>query len=142
MSERNIREAYRGDHINLFIQVAMEEGIIDIKLKNGPRGSPRYNKENSDYDHLGYWRKTVNIVEALNFNISFCYQTGLKALNKTIRTQLRLINPSTTDRMFLGRERGEILGIIRCKGLELNLHGLRPTRGKGGLCVKGRLSNG
>ena len=44
--------------------------------------------------------------------------------------------------MFPGRERGKILGIIRCKGLELDLHGLRPTKGKEGLRIRGKLSEG
>ena len=36
---------------------------------------------------IGYWRKTINIIEALNLIIFFFYQTGLKALNRTVRTQ-------------------------------------------------------
>ena len=54
MFGRDIWDVFRRDHINFFIQVAMEEGIIDTKLKNGVRGSRIYNKEDPSCNHLSY----------------------------------------------------------------------------------------
>ena len=74
MLGRDIREVFEGDHINIFIQVAMEEGIIDIELENGQKGSCSHNKKDLECDHLGYWRKNINIVEAFNLIITLSHQ--------------------------------------------------------------------
>jgi len=52
-------------HVNIFMKIAIEKGIDDIKLSQVPTSHNRNGKQSFDISHLGNWGKGLYKIKTL-----------------------------------------------------------------------------
>lgn len=113
-------------HIDFFVKIAMEEGIVNIHLVQPPTFRSNDDKKNTNNHHFGHKGKHLIVIYALNLSITKNHKTSFEALQLTISMIFDFIHPFAPQSMFLGRESSQNPSIISLQDRDLLLHGFTP----------------
>jgi hypothetical protein len=113
---------------DVFLEIAMEEGIRDIKLTSGPltRGGNSWNS--SDHRWLDHRYKSLTEVDAGSPHEPANDPTRLVAVQGTVRMEFVLENPFSRDDVGTARAINKAPGMVGLESPEFGLHGSVPVR--------------
>ena len=95
-------KAIRNLHVNLHMDVTMQESVINVKLKERPFLTSSKSNDPSYNSYFDDKRESFLTVSLLLLSISFHHKTCLKPLKITIGLEFHLIHSFTTNG-FLSR---------------------------------------
>ena len=116
------------DHVNLFMEIAMEKSIFYIQLMERPIFSYSNSKNTADSNKFCNWSKGVTIVKTFNLSVNLGHKTSLMMLNGSIGLKFCFENPFVANWFLTRRKRCEGPCMVSFQGLELSSHGLTPMR--------------
>jgi hypothetical protein len=134
------RVSWRWLHVDLLTQLAIEKGILDIKLGDGPLSDRSNSKKSPDCGHVSNGSKGLIIITTLLLLKTTGHKTSLVALNGTIRASLDLVDPLASNRSHLRRQRNKVPCTSALQSGNLLGHGALPVRVDSSLSVRGWLN--
>ncbi|XP_040245347.1 uncharacterized protein [Aegilops tauschii subsp. strangulata] len=128
-------------YINLLTQLAIEKGVLDIKLRDRPMTNRSHNKESADSGHVGHKSECLIIIASLLLLKATGHNTSFVALKRTIGASLNLVDPLAGDGTNTGREGNQIPCARALKGSKLFGHRKLPFRLSHGSPIGSGLNN-
>jgi hypothetical protein len=84
-------------HVNILTQLTIKKGILHIKLRDGLALNRRHDKKSANSGHMSNMSKSLIIISTMLLLKTTSNKTGLIPLKRTIRANLNLIYPLTSD---------------------------------------------
>jgi hypothetical protein len=113
-------------HINLLMQLTIEKGVLNIKLRHGPVANRGDSKKSAHSGHMSHRSKSLIIVMALLLLKTMSHKTRFIALKRSIRAGLNFVDPLVCDGTNTGRKRNKIPSASALKRSNLLGHGKLP----------------
>ena len=114
--------------INLLLKMAVEEGVGDIHLMNGPSVGHSELEDGADRARFNNRGKCVGEVHARALSKAPNHPASFIALESTVRTSLVPKDPLARDDVGTGRPRDELPGTVPLERVEFFLHRSEPMR--------------
>ncbi|KAB1222417.1 hypothetical protein CJ030_MR2G028745 [Morella rubra] len=114
-------------HVNMLVKNAVEKSTLDIKLMKGPliaNGKREYNTDGGGLDNR---TKGVCVIKSRKLNVAFCNETGLKTINGPVKEILGAKHPFGAHNIDVRWPGNKIPGVIGAKGMNLFIHGGKPS---------------
>jgi hypothetical protein len=92
-------------HVNLLTQLAIEKGILNIKLRHRPVANRGDSKKSAHSGHMSHGSKSLIIVTVLLLLKTTSHKTRFIALKTSIRVSLNFVDPLAHDEMNQEGER-------------------------------------
>jgi hypothetical protein len=128
-------------HINLFPQLTIEKGILDVKLRHRPMTNRSHSEKSANSGHVGNRSECLIIITSLLLLKATSHKTSFVTLKRTIGASLDLIDPLASDGTNTGRRGNKIPRASALKGSNLLSHRKLPFRLSHGITVGSGLSN-
>jgi hypothetical protein len=90
-------------HVKILMQLTIKKCILHIKWRDGPFLNRSHDKKSVNSDHMSNRRKNLFIITNLLLLKTTSNKMSLIALKRTIRANLNLIDPLTSDRTNMWR---------------------------------------
>lgn len=119
---------WRWKHIDFFMEVAVQEGIVHIHLMQGPIADSSNSKETTNSDELSNRGKGFGVIDALTLGVALGNQAGFVSFNGTIRLVFNLENSLTADRTMTSRQGSERPGVVLLQSCDFRIHSGNPLR--------------
>jgi hypothetical protein len=85
-------------HVNILTQLTIKKYILHIKLRDGPSSNRSHGKKSVNSGHMSNRSKSLIIISTMLLLKTTSNNTSLISLKRTIRVNLNLIYPLTSDR--------------------------------------------
>jgi hypothetical protein len=86
-------------HVNILMQLTINKGILDIKLRDGPLSNRSHFKKSVNSGHMSNRSKSLIIITTVLLLKTTGNKASLIALKRIVRVSLNLIDTLTSDRM-------------------------------------------
>jgi hypothetical protein len=113
---------------DIFLEIAVEEGIRDIKLTSGPLTRGGNSRNSSDRRRLDHRCKSLAEVDVGSLREPANDPTRLVAVQGTVRMEFVLENPFSRDDVGTARAINKAPGTVGLESPEFSLHGSVPVR--------------
>jgi hypothetical protein len=123
-------------HVNILIQLTIKKNILHIKLRDGPLPNRSHNKKSANSGHMSNRSKNLIIITTLLLLKTTSNETSLIALKRTIRANLNLIDPLTSDRTNTWRTGHKIPRASPLKSSNLLSHRMLPFQMKNSITIR------
>jgi hypothetical protein len=133
------RITWRRLDVNLLMQLTIEKGVLNIKLRHRPVANRGDSKKIAHSGHMSHRSKSLIIVTTLLLLKTMSHKTRFIALKRSIRASLNFVYPLTRDGMNTGRGRDKIPGASALKHNNLLSHGKLPFRMTLSIPIRSRL---
>lgn len=117
-----VDEACRLSRIHLFVENAVEEGIIDVELVRRPVSRHGQGEHGAHCRHLDDWTVRFTIVDAGSLCETTYHPSCLVAVEVAVLLELLAEHPFAADDVGTGRPRNELPGGVAEERIELQLH--------------------
>lgn len=122
-----LNKALRLLHVDIFMELPIKKGIVDIKLNKGTFGSKSNGEDSSHCDWFHHWRVGVTVILTIFLVESFGDQACFIFVYGTIRVLFDPENPFAPDGSFMRRKRYQAPCFVSLKSLILLLHNFSPV---------------
>ena len=116
------------DHIHLFLEIAMKEGIVDVEFPHVPPLRHGEGEKDTDCAGLHHRAEGVVVVDAVTLLESLGNKTSFEVLNGAIGIVLDLEDPTAIDEVDAWRGRNKTPSLIAVQGCNFSIHGSLPAR--------------
>jgi hypothetical protein len=106
-------------YVNLLTQLTIKKDILYIKLRDGPLPNRRHNKKSVYNGHMSNQSKCLIIIMTMFLLNVTGNKMSLIALKRTIRADLNLMYPLTSDRTNISGTRHKISRVSPLKSTNL-----------------------
>ena len=113
-------------HINLFLQITMQEGIFHIHLMQRPSLCSSHSNYCSHGCHPCNWAESFLIVNSICLRKTFGNQSCLVPANRPISIVLYFVNPLAANSLLIMRQRHQIPSVVCIQGSHLFIHSCFP----------------
>lgn len=120
-------KTWRLCHVHIFLQIAMEKGIFDIKLFKLPIICRCKSKYKSNCSWFNYRAESVLKVKSFNLRVSLCYQMSFMSFNCPIFFVFYFEDPFGAYNVGITRRRNKLSCLVFLKCIQLLLHYLGPS---------------
>ena len=120
--------SWRRGHINLFMRVTIQKGILDIHLKDLPLSNGCNCNHSTNCRHLCNWGKCLLVVKTILLGIPFCYKSSLISFNRATIFCFYLLHLTTNYHIFPRRKRNRVPCMSLMKSSEFFSHNIQPKR--------------
>jgi hypothetical protein len=122
------RIPWRRLYIDLLMQLTIEKGILNIKLRHRPMENRGDCKKSAHSGHTSHSSKSLIIVMALLLLKATSHKMRFIVLKRSIRAGLNFVDPLAHDGTNIGRRRNKIPSASVLKHSNLLGHGRLPFR--------------
>jgi hypothetical protein len=120
------RVPWRRLHVDLLMQLTIEKGVLNIKLRHRPVTNRGHDKKSAHSGHMSHRYKSLIIITILLLLEATSHKTRFVALRRSIEAILNLVDPLACDGTNTGRRRDKIPSASTLKRSNLLGHGKLP----------------
>jgi hypothetical protein len=131
--------ARRWMHVDLLMQLTMKKSILPVKLRDSPPMNRGHRNKRMNDGLMSNRSKSLIVVTTVLLLKTMSNKTRFKALNRTIRVSLDLVNPLTRDWNNRRRSWNTIPSVGTLKSSNLLSHSKLSLRISNNISIDGRL---